>query len=142
MFIGESFNAIGHSAGRDGDVSLADELSGVVVYYFEGANDVAVVVEWFPHSHVNDVVNFSGVFRDDVELVGDFAGGKVSDEIQFAGSAEITAHTAAYLAGDAESSSFVGSIVSQEHGFDPLAVLQFEEIFYGSIGVGEFFDGV
>jgi len=123
-------------------VSLSDELSCVVVYYFEGADDVAVVVEWFAHSHVNDVVNFSGVFCDGVELVGDLACGKVSDEIQSAGSAEITAHPAAYLAGNAESSSFVGSIVSQEHGFHSLAVVQFEEIFYSAIGVGEFFDGV
>ena len=98
---------------------------------------MAEVQQRLAHAHEHDGLELAadgeGFAAEGEELLDDFAGGEVALEAGLRRRAEIAAHGATDLGGDAAGGA-IGAEVGHEHGLDCTAIVETEEQFCRAVG--------
>ena len=134
---GEGVDAGDDADGGDGDLAPAEGAEAVVGDAVDRGEDVVEVQQGLAHAHEDEgleaAADGEGFATEGEKLFDDFAGGEVALEAGLGGGAEIAAHGAADLGGNAAGGA-VGAEIGHEHGLDGAGVSEAEEKFGGAVG--------
>ena len=137
VFLGQAIDGARQSHRRDGDPPLRDAEALGILRGGQRRQEPVEVGQRLSHAHHHDVAEpFIGRQEqlEPEQLLKDFAGGEVADHAVEATRAEHAAHRAAHLRTDADGAAVA---IPQEHAFDPLAVVEFQEQLLGAVvGLG------